>query len=160
MLSESVNSVGYIQVALNGKVYLKHRLIALQFLPNDDSINNDVIDHINRDRTDYHLSNLRWCSSSDNSKNKSSYKGVQYEFIDNIPDDAIVVEWYDTRNKHHEFESYYFYNDMFYFFNGIKYRILHVNYNKSGNAIVAMNDANNKRVSVMINRFKQQHDLL
>ena len=160
-LSESLNKVGgYIRVNLNGKLYLKHRLIALQFLPNGDPINNDVIDHINRNRTDNHLHNLRWCSSSVNSKNKSSNNGIQYEFIDNIPDESMVVDFYDTRNNHHEFEFYYFYNDVFYFFNGINYRILHVNYNKSGNACVSMRDTNNRKISVYINRFKQQHDLI
>ena len=161
VLKESLNNYGYIQVNLNGKPYRKHRLIALQFLPNDDPINNDVIDHISRDKTDNHLYNLRWCSSSDNSRNKSSHKGVDYEYVDDIPDESMVVDFYETRTEYHEFESYYYYyNDVFYFFNGIKYRILHVNYNKSGNAFVVMNDINNKRISVYINRFKQQHDLI
>ena len=161
VVKETLNKVGgYLRVTLNGKLYLKHRLIALQFLPNDDPINNDVIDHINHDKTDNHLSNLRWCSSSDNSKNKSSNKGVNYEFVDKIHDDAMIVEFYDTRNEHHEFEFYYFYNDVFYFFNGINYRILHVNYTKSGNSYVNMRDKNNNHVGVYINRFKQQHDLI
>ena len=105
VLKESLNNYGYIQVNLNGKPYRKHRLIGIQFLPNDDPINNDVIDHINHDKTDNHLSNLRWCSSSDNSKNKSSYKGVDYEYVDDIPDEAMVVDFYEIRTEHHEFES-------------------------------------------------------
>ena len=159
-LSETLNSGGYLVCRLNGRLYYKHRIIALQFLHNPDPINNDVIDHINHDRTDNHLHNIRWCSSSDNNRNKSSYNGVDYEFVDNIPDDAMIVDFYDTRNKHHEFEFYYFHNDVFYFYNGINYRILHVNYSKSGNAVVAMNDINNRRVSVYYTKFKQQHDLI
>ena len=159
VLKESLTH-GYVQVALNGKPYRKHRLIGIQFLPNPDPINNDVIDHINHNRADNHLSNLRWCSLTDNNINKSSNKGVQYEFIDDIPEDAIAVEWYETRTEHHEFESYYFYNDVFYFFNGIKYRILHVNYNKSGNAFVSMRDVENRLVSVYYTKFKRQYDLI
>ena len=159
VVSESLVN-GYPRVSLNRKSFKKNRLIDIQFLQNLDPINYDVIDHINRNRTDYHLSNLRFCSSSDNNRNKSSQNGIQYEFIDNIPDESMVVNFYNTRNEHHEFEFYYFYNDVFYFFNGINYRILHVNYSKSGNAFVSLRDVNNRRVNVMINRFKQQHDLI
>ena len=163
------NRIGYIRNTLNGKPYLKHRLIALQFLPNDDSINNDVIDHINHDKTDFHLSNLRWCSTADNNFNKSSRFGIQYEFIDDIPDDAIVVDFYNTKTERREFEQnkyYYWFNeetneDIFY--GKIEedvYRILHINTNKSGNQYVNMKDVDNRKVALMINRFKQQHDLL
>ena len=54
VLKESLSN-GYLVCTLNGKQYRKHRLIALQFLPNDDPINNDIIDHINRNRADNHL---------------------------------------------------------------------------------------------------------
>ena len=163
------NRDGYIHNTLNRRPYRKHRLIALQFLPNDDPINNDVIDHVNHDRTDFHLSNLRWCSTADNSFNKSSHNGVQYEFVDDIPDDAIVVDFYDTRTERREFEQnkyYYWFNeetneDVFY--GKIEkdvYRILHINIIKGGYQVVVLKDVDNRRVSVMINRFKQQHDLI
>ena len=160
IVHQSLFNNGYLYVNLNCKPYLLHRLIALQFLENDDPIINDIIDHVNHDRTDNHLHNLRWCSSSDNSKNKSSHKGVDYEYVDDIPDDAMIVDFYETRTEYHAFESYYFYNDEFYFFNGIKYRILHVNYNKSGNAFVSMRDDENRLVSVYYTKFKRQHDLI
>ena len=163
------NSTGYIKNYLNRKKYLKHRLIALQFLPNDDPINNDVIDHIDHNRSNNHLSNLRWCSSSNNNYNKSSHFGIQYEYVDDIPDDALVVDFYDTRTERREFEQnkyYYWFNeetneDVFY--SKIEkdiYKILHINTNKSGNQFVQLRDVNNRICSVMINRFKQQHDLL
>ena len=121
---------------MNRKQYLKHYLIALQILPKDDPINNNAIDHINHDRTDYHLSNLRWCSSSDNQFNKPSFKGVQYDFINDIPDEVIVVDYYDTKTERSEFEqiNYYYYhndstnNDTFYCKIEVNiYRILHIN---------------------------------
>ena len=93
-------------------------------------------------------------------KNISSQNGIQYEFVDDIPDDSMNVDFYETKTEHHKFEFYYFYNDVFYFFNGIKYRILYVNYNKSGNAFVAMRDKNNRLVSVYYTKFKQQHDMI
>ena len=168
VLSESL-SHGYLVCTLNGKQYRKHRLIALQFIPNPDPINNDVIDHINHDRTDNHLYNLRWTTYSDNSINKSSYKGIQAVFIDDIPDDSMIVEWYDTRTERRVFDEgkYYYYfdetnhEDVFYAkITDDIYKILHINQNKSGNEWVAMQDINNRKVNVYINKFKQQHDLI
>ena len=170
VVKETLNNVnGYLRVALNRKLYLKHRLIALQFLQNPDPINNDVIDHINHDKTDNHLSNLRFCSSSDNNRNKSSRNGIQYEFVDDIPDDAMVVDFYYTKTERREFdnEKYYYWfdednnKDVFYgkITNEV-YKILHHNISKSGNSYVSMIDNNNRTVNVMINRFKQQHDLI
>ena len=168
VLRESLSN-GYLQVDLNRKSYKKHRLIALQFLPNPDPINNDVIDHINHDRTDNHLSNLRWCSSTDNNINKTTYKGIQAIFIDDIPDDSIAVEWYDTKTEHRIFDEgkYYYYfdetnhEDIFYAkITDNIYKILHHNLAKGNYEYVAMRDINNRQACVYINRFKQQYDLI
>ena len=114
VLSESLSN-GYVQVNLIKRSYLKHRLIGLQFLPNPDPINNDVIDHINRNKTDNHLSNLRWTTHSENNRNRSSIKGIQAVFIDDIPDDSMIVEWYDTKTEHRVFdEGKYYYDELIY----------------------------------------------
>ena len=111
VLSESIcNSHGYIQVHLNKRPYLKHRLIGLQFLHNPDPINNDVIDHINHDKTDNHLNNIRWTSQSENQRNKTIYRNVQAIYIDDIPDSAMVVDFYDTKTERRVFaENRYYY---------------------------------------------------
>ena len=158
VISEFDRGTGYISVALNGKLYQKHRLIAEQFLPNPDNL--PCIDHISRDRSDYHLSNLRWVSRSTNLMNKSSHKGTNYTYVDVIPDESIVVDFYETRNGRREFEHYYYHDGVFYYDNEINYRILHVIETKSGTRYVNMNDINGKTTAVVINRFLQQHDLL
>ena len=164
--NETLRNDGYIQVKLNGKIYLKHRLIAQQFI--DNSNNLPYVDHINHDRTDNRIMNLRWCSRSENNFNKSSYRGVQYEFIDDIPDEAIKILFYETKTEHHEFEEdkYYYYHDndtnedIFYGKMTDKlYRIMHININKRNVQHISMRSINNKQVSVCINRFKQQHSL-
>ena len=62
---------GYLQVNLwkngNGKNYLIHRLVAEAFLPNSD--NKPEIDHINTNKTDNRICNLRWCTHKENSNN-------------------------------------------------------------------------------------------
>ena len=165
IVSESLRC-GYIQVALNGKSYYKHILIAKQFLDNPN--NYQFVDHINHNRADNHLENLRFATQLQNCFNKSSHRGVQYEFIDNIPDNTIKVLFYDTKSEHHEFEdNKYYYNydeendeDIFYGrINDNIYRILHINENKSGTKYIQMCDINNKQVSICINKFKYQHSL-
>ena len=146
---------GYVNISLNGKPYSKHILIAKHFIPNDDPINKKIIDHKNRNRTDYHTSNLRWVSSKDNAKNKSSHKGIAYEYVDTIPDDAIKVDSYGN----HTFDNYYYHNNVFYFYTGINYRKLHINENKCGNKSVCLVNEDEKRVQVCYSKFKKEHDI-
>ena len=157
-LKETPRPDGYFTISLNRNLYLKHRLVAEQFIPNPDNL--PCIDHINHDRTDYHIENLRWVSPSENNRNKSSHRGVNYQYVDDIPDESIVVDFYDTRNGRREFKNYYYHDGVFYYDNDMNYRILHVNENKTGCRFVSMNDVNGKQTAVVIHRFLQQYDLL
>ena len=156
-IKERINANGYVQVSLNCKRYYKHRLIALQFLPNPDNL--PCIDHISRDRKDYHLENLRFVSRSTNHKNKTSYNRIQARYVDSIPDDAMVVDFYNTRTERHDFEGYYYHDGVFYYDNDMNYRILNINVAKGKCRYVNMRDKNNKIVAVVITRFLEQHDL-
>ena len=49
-----------------------HRLVGEVFLPNPDNL--PQLDHINGNRADNNVSNLRWCSRSQNQHNKSKNK--------------------------------------------------------------------------------------
>ena len=159
IVKEHIDNHGYIQLNLSEQVngrtvrhkYLKHRLIAKQFIENPNDY--DYVDHINRNKLDNSIKNLRWCSASENNKNRTSTHGVDYEFFDNIDDEAVVVTDYGQ----HRFENYY-YNpdeDSFYFYNGVKYRRLHINEKKNGYLFVYMVSTENKRVQVMLSRFKK-----
>ena len=157
IIKEGINNFGYPRVSLSGKPYLKHVIVAKQFLDNPNNL--PEVDHISRDRTDYHLSNLRYVSSSQNCKNRtvSTYNtSIIYEYVDEISDDAIVVDEYSG----HEFTDYFFHDNVFYFFNGVQYKKLHINEKKNGSLFVHMKDIEGKNVQIMYSKFKRLHDLL
>ena len=153
---ESFDTSGYIQVYLKDKLYLKHRLIAEQFIENP--LNLPFVDHKNKIRTDNHIENLRWVTIAENSKNKSSQKGVIYTYVDDIDENSIVVSDYGK----HEFDEYYYDPtvDKFFFWNGINYRELYINEDKrSGSKFVVMKSTENKTVNVFYAKFKKLYGL-
>jgi hypothetical protein len=60
-------------IAINGKrkSELIHRLVGLHFIDNPNGYTE--IDHIDRCKENNRADNLRWCTRSDNNKNKSHY---------------------------------------------------------------------------------------
>ena len=56
---------GYYQVNLykdgKSKMFRVHRLVAFAFIPNDDPINKNEVNHINEIRNDNRVENLEWC---------------------------------------------------------------------------------------------------
>ena len=151
-------SSGYVRIVFNNKKNRKHRLIAIKFLQNTNNL--PEVNHKNNDRSDYHLSNLMWMSRSDTLQNRTLYRGIQYEYVDTIPDDAIVVNEYGTRTAQHRFENYYFHDNTFYFYNGIQYRKLHVNEMKRDRAkFVCLTNTNGKVINVYYHKFRKLYHL-
>lgn len=147
----------YIYCKLNGEAYAKHRIIALQFIPNPNNL--PEVDHINHDTTDYHINNLRWVNHSQNVRNQTKHLGVEYEYFDEIPAEADdIIEVRDYGN--HRFENLYFANDYFYYYTGESYRRLHINYKASGSAFVQLRDVNSKLTSIAYSNFKRIYGLI
>ena len=69
--SNSVSTSGYYTVVLCNNPIKKrktiHRLVASAFIPNIN--NKEMVDHINTDKTDNNVSNLRWATRSENCLN-------------------------------------------------------------------------------------------
>jgi hypothetical protein len=57
---------GYRACALNKKWYRVHRIVAKHFLENDDPKNKTIVNHIDSNRSNNHVSNLEWCTPSEN----------------------------------------------------------------------------------------------
>ena len=112
-------SNGYIQCHLNQKTYNKHKIIAQQFIPNPNNL--PEVDHINNDRSDNHIENLRWVTASENGKNRSGH-GRKYTFLDELPETAEALDSYNG----YDFDGLYidYDNEKLYLFNGIRYREL------------------------------------
>lgn len=61
---------GYIEIRINGKSHLSHRLV---FVYQHGEFPPDAVDHINGTRTDNRRINLRRCDDATNQKNMSLY---------------------------------------------------------------------------------------
>ena len=69
---------GYCQIKINNQHYGLHRIIYKIFNPDWDINDNLQIDHINRNRNDNRIENLRLVSHSQNQRNKTA-KGYLFD---------------------------------------------------------------------------------
>ena len=81
ILRSQNNSKGYSRISLCGKSHLTHRLVAKEWCPNLE--NKPCVDHIDGNRLNNNISNLRWATTTENQRNMSKhinstskYKGV------------------------------------------------------------------------------------
>lgn len=75
IMKQSMAANGYFVVNLNNqgyKTHYVHRLIAESYIENPNAL--PCIDHINADRTDNRIENLRWCTVAENNRNPITRK--------------------------------------------------------------------------------------
>lgn len=75
-LQPFLNNAGYRVIniqAINGKRKgeLIHRLVALHFVENPNRYTE--VDHLDKDKENNNADNLRWCTRSENNKNRNHY---------------------------------------------------------------------------------------
>lgn len=91
-------------ISVNSHVRLGriHRLVAEAFIPNPDRL--PCIDHINGDRTDNSVTNLRWCThvqnaNNPNTKPKTKDNKKTYRRPVAQIEDGVVIQKYESINK-------------------------------------------------------------
>lgn len=81
LLVQTPNTSGYMRVQLSkdGKRQrpLVHRLVATYFVPNDDPLRKNTVDHIDTNKSRNTYDNLQWLSLSDNIKQYYKIKKEQ-----------------------------------------------------------------------------------
>ena len=116
MFTPMANMKGYLFVRLRNSEGVRknntiHRLVAQEFLSNPE--NKPCVDHINRDRTNNVIINLRWATFKDNSVNKTKKQNATSKYIGVCWDSGkhkchSRITWtYDERAKvaHGEFAN-------------------------------------------------------
>lgn len=87
IMKQSICGDGYYGLNLSNKATIKkliiHRLVAEAFCEKNE--NDNIVDHIDRNRSNNYFENLRWCSQEINCKNmtlskrnKSGIKGIHF----------------------------------------------------------------------------------
>ena len=83
---------GYLQISLNGRNYLVHRLVAIHFIPNPE--NKPQVDHIDGNKKNCCVDNLRWVTAHENNSNpNTAYKNDRFNHkgVNRIDKDGNVV---------------------------------------------------------------------
>ena len=88
------NAAGYLQVnvPVRNVTTLVHRLVAETFLSNPNGYTE--IDHVNRNKLDNSVTNLRWCTHSENMRNSTMQK-VRSSWKNIVAEDLVTGEIYE-----------------------------------------------------------------
>lgn len=82
--AQNINNRGYYYVTIKKKKLFVHRLVAIAFI--DNPFNKPCVDHINTDKSDNTVDNLRWVNSKENQNNNLTRKHMseKHVFTDNM----------------------------------------------------------------------------
>ena len=118
ILSPGVDTRGYYYYMLNGKICTKHRSIASQWIPNCKNL--PQIDHMDGDKTNNHIDNLRWVDNSMNNRNRNSTMHHEHIYVNTLPNIAVQLTNYRKYSLSDVYIDYA--NEKIYQFNGVRFR--------------------------------------
>ena len=103
------NEKGYHRVALcrdgKPKIFPVSRLVAQHFIPNPE--NKPDVDHIDRDKDNNHISNLRWATRLENMQNRGMYRN-NTSGHENISYNKTMERWVFNYHKiGHDVQKYF-----------------------------------------------------
>ena len=84
---------GYVLVWLNGHTYRYHRILAKHFIPNPENL--QEVDHIDRNKANNSLDNLRWVTRTENNSNRTVKKYGKREYMDHAPNDIAEIRTFN-----------------------------------------------------------------
>jgi hypothetical protein len=109
LMKGAFDTLGYRQVSQYGKLKMVHRLVASRFLPAPTKEGCEI-DHIDRDKSNNHASNLRWCSKSDNMLNRNHKiptTGEKYITLYTLKFGGIRYVLGLNKNKPNQYKAYF-----------------------------------------------------
>lgn len=100
ILRQAIGKRGYYIVSLNhnytSKTFTVHRLIATAFIPNKE--NKPCIDHIDGNRLNNSIENLRWCTYKENSNNPIT-KSRNSQSTKNMWEEGVFENRYNIKYR-------------------------------------------------------------
>jgi hypothetical protein len=140
---------GYLKIMMRNKPYMKHRIIAEQFIPNPRPERFRFIQHKDGDNTNNNIDNLYWSSKKYITNNRHDQ-----DHTDTLPDGAIAITNYNDS----ELEDVYYHNGIFYVFNGLGYNIKRIQTDgRNLMEFVQVTDREGKRVCIWMDVFRLEH---
>jgi len=104
-----INDSSY-RCVIGGKYYMKHRILAHQFLGFNLDDKNMIIVHVDGDTKNNSLSNLRITTRQQHQLCQRGANGVTYEYVDTLPEGAKPVLKYNQ----HSFDNIFYSNGDFF----------------------------------------------
>jgi hypothetical protein len=141
-------------LTINSTNYKLHRVIALQFIPNPDPVRFPFVDHIDRNKTNNAVSNLRWVARAFNNRNLKSHSRHTFEWVDVLTEGFLQVLSYGEYN----FNELFYSQGNFYVKIGDQYRRLEVKSHRSS-PIVYAQDVQSKKIAIYLGKIMRDYNL-
>ena len=92
-----LNNCGYLQVGLGRicKAVLVHRMVAEAFIPNPE--NKPTVDHINGNKLDNRIENLRWVTQKENNNNPNTRCKIAYSGKRKV---YVGIQGFNSKSNH------------------------------------------------------------